>query len=1051
VTTSAPHGLTGTAKVLIAGASGGNNASLFNKSFDLLATPAASGSTYTISVTGFTTGTTGNGLLPPTTPGYTVPQGGCSNSNGNPRYLFPGIITQTDNYTQTLVDTTTATVIEDTSFSNTQSVVKTTPYTLIETTVNGVVTQPGTPTAGTASFGSPTSLPSTANTSKNLGTQTVDTSAGVASDFAVVTTIKTSKCFTSLPGTNPAVASISSSSYVTPAPTYTPTTVQPNTPSAQPTPSNVIVSTTAEIEVVGSRSTVINITSTNGGSTDSLADVSFYYFNTDLRNKALWDNCTGSLGTDVCGSSASFPKQNMLTMTLGLGASGLLAYKKDYMTQQSAGSGDYYRIKNGLADWPIPANGKGPENIDDLWHAAINGTDFGTTAIPVANPNTQYFSASNAKDLVDSLTIALSNVTAMLGSSSAAATSTLQPVTGDNDVFVAKFTSVQWTGDVQRLSINPDTGVLSKTPTWSAADMLEKRDLAATPRKVLYARSGRSDLLEFSYGNLNTDNLSQYFDNFCKKKGAGGNSAPSQCALMVDQTAANTGSNLIAYLTGGKDDNYRARNSRLGDVVNGAPLFVGIPKFKYADSGYSTFVGSTRQGYCSSTSTAGSTTRQGTVYVGANDGMLHAFDRCDGSEKWAYIPKMVMPNMYTIADNAYINNHQFFVDGAPVSGDIFDGTSWKTILVGGLNAGGKGYYALDITDPANPKALWEFTDSNNANLGLTFGNPIITKRASDKKWVVVFSSGYNNAANGGDGNGHLLMVDANTGDLVLDMPTVDYTTPVVASGTPSGLAKLNAWVEEESDNTALRYYGGDLAGNVWRFDTEGLTAPKNKSFRLAQLQVSGTPQPVTTEPELAQVSFHGANYAVVYVGTGSYLGMTDLATNGTQTIYAIKDDLGLVSLGDVRAGKTLIAQTLTTNNAIRKATTNAVDWSTKNGWYVDMPSTGERVNVSMLIAYNVLSVASTVPSNSPCESGGTSWLYKLDIASGSAVSNATDNAAGLMLQEGTLIVGQTVVQLTNGDATTISTQSSGDLRSDSEKAPSMDSVLRRTSWRELAN
>jgi type IV pilus assembly protein PilY1 len=202
---------------------------------------------------------------------------------------------------------------------------------------------------------------------------------------------------------------------------------------------------------------------------------------------------------------------------------------------------------------------------------------------------------------------------------------------------------------------------------------------------------------------------------------------------------------------------------------------------------------------------------------------------------------------------------------------------------------------------------------------------------------------------------------------------------------------------------------------------------------------------------LAQVSYQGANYAVVYVGTGQYLGQADLGTTRKQSIYAFKDVLGSISLGDLRNGNTLVAQTLTTTGAIRTATTNAVDWGTKNGWYVDLPTTGERVNINMVLAFNVLSVASTVPSATACESGGTSWLYKLDIASGSAISNATDNAAGLLLQEGTLIVGQTVVQLTDGSATTISTLSTGDLRGDSEPPPPSGDVLRRTSWRELAN
>lgn len=812
---------------------------------------------------------------------------------------------------------------------------------------------------------------------------------------------------------------------------------------------NVTVSDTGAVEVAGSRSTTSTTTST-GGSSGSLADVAFYYFNTDLRDTA-WDNCTGALGsgTNVCGTADKFQKQNMVTFGIGLGVNGSLRFDKNYITQTNPGSGDFYDLKKGIKSWPVPSDGGNAENVDDLWHAAVNSTDFGTAALPVAKPNTQYFSAQDPSQLINSLNGALDTIKQIVGSASAAATSTLQPVPGDNDLFVAKFTSAKWYGDVQRFSIDPITGAMSAAASWSAGAVLDARDLATNPRKVYFRKSGA--LADFTYTNLSTAGLNSYFDNFCSKSGVGGGSTPLQCGLIADKTAANSGSKLVAYLLGAADDNYRARDSRLGDIINGAPLFVGAPKFKYTEHDYVDWASRTRQGECTD-STVSNRKYQGTVYVGANDGMLHAFDRCDGSERWAYVPSMVIPNLYKLADTGYANHHQFYVDGAPVMGDIYVDGAWKTILVGGLNAGGRGYYALDVTDPASPKALWEFTNSDNANLGLTFGNPIITKRA-DGTWVVAFASGYNNVS-AGDGNGHLIVINANTGASVVEIPTLASGSPVGSTTTPSGLAKINVWVDSETDNTAKRFYGGDMLGNIWRFDVDNLTKPYGQALQLAQLAVGGVAQPVTIMPELAEVNYLGAKYAVVYLGTGRYLGMSDLSTTGQQTIYAFKDALAETGLGDLRAGNTLVAQTLTTsstNSKIRTATKTAVDWSTKNGWSVDLPTSGERVNVGMVLAFNVLSVASTVPSATACEIGGTSWLYKLDIASGSAVANAPENAAGLMLEEGKLIVGQTVVQLMDGSATTLSTLSDGNLRSDSQPPPPSNAVLRRTSWRELAN
>ena len=120
------------------------------------------------------------------------------------------------------------------------------------------------------------------------------------------------------------------------------------------------------------------------------------------------------------------------------------------------------------------------------------------------------------------------------------------------------------------------------------------------------------------------------------------------------------------------------------------------------------------------------TTTYGTDQSPPDHALSSATAADGGTELWAYVPSFVMPNLYRLADTAQRDNHQYFVDGAPVSADIQVGGVWKTILVGGLNKGGKGYYALDITDPLNPTSLWEFSDPA---LGLSYGTPVITKRA----------------------------------------------------------------------------------------------------------------------------------------------------------------------------------------------------------------------------------------------------------------------------------------------------------------------------------
>jgi type IV pilus assembly protein PilY1 len=788
------------------------------------------------------------------------------------------------------------------------------------------------------------------------------------------------------------------------------------------------------------------VTST-GGATDSLADIAAYYYNTDLRNASL-SNCTGSLGTNVCadnvspitgnaahsfGDSAIW--QHMTTFTLGLGVSGLLRYTPDYLT---ASSGDFFEITNGNKPWPVPGPNQGPENVDDLWHAAVNGRG-------------QYFSAGNPNSLATSLSTALNSLSAITGAAAAASTSSLQPVEGDNDIFVAKFRSVEWTGDLQAFKILSNASITS-TPTWTAQAQLALQTPAS---RTIYYRSGTPGTLKpFTYLNLTADAINSTFDNFCSKAGAGGAAAPAQCGGLDATTLgqANSGANLVAYLRGDQTlAYYRTRAAVLGDIINASPLFVGKPNFRYLDSSYNDF----------KTAQAG---RTAVVLAAANDGMLHAFDRITGAERWAYIPSFVMGNLYKLADTSYRDNHSYFVDGSPQMGDIFDGQNWRTIVVGGLGGGGRGYYALDVTDPTTPSLLWEFSDPQ---LGLSFGNPIITKRANATgDWVVVFASGYNNNVSGGDGNGHLFVLNALTGQKVknaanatLDVATLTSgSTPAGTSGTPSGLAKLNAWIDSENDNTARRFYGGDLLGNLWRFDIDSQVAPHEAALLLGTMKLAdGTPQPITVKPALAEVEFptaSGTKFPVVFVGTGEYLGVSDLANTTQQSIYAVKDPMLDASWGTLRTNSLLLTRTLTIGTGgVRTIDSSPVDWGSRVGWRVDFPGSGERVNVNPQLVLNTLTVGTNVPSSDACTIGGSSFLYKFDITTGSTA--AGESTVGTFLGS-VLVEGLTTVQLGStanspGSIVTIVTRSDATLQTSSSSPTGSGGSLRRSSWRELVD
>ncbi len=913
-----------------------------------------------------------------------------------------------------------------------------TPKTRTIQEVDGVIISDNT-VSGTLTTSSSSTTTTTTSTPVNSSSGPVITAGAntftawvTTPGSAVVATVGTCTSTDPADSTPPTAGTITTTAFNTPAAPINagPTTTSGTTTTTVATPTSVDGTKTSSVSSV-----------TTGGVSNSLADVAAYYYKTDLRDSGL-SNCTGALGSDVCtnnvpGSTASAARsygdaaawQHMTTFTLGLGVGGTLNFNPNYLTETS---GDFFQITNGGKDWPIPGSSKSAENTDDLWHAAVNGRG-------------QYFSAGDPTSLAASLSGALDSIKAITGAASAASTSSLQPVEGDNDIYVAQFTSVKWIGDVLSYKIDPQNGTVSTTPTWSAKTQLDA--MATASRKIYYPNpSGAATLRSFTYANLTTDAYNANFDNFCTKTGAGGSSTPAQCATLSagDLTLANSGSNLVSYLRGDQTKAYyRPRDAVLGDVINASPLFIGKPGFKYTENSYATFA---------------ATPRSAAVLVAANDGMLHALDRTTGNELWAYVPSFVIPNLYKLADTSYGNNHSYFVDGSPQMGDIFvsgTGGGWKTIVVGGLNGGGRGYYALDVTDPSAPKLLWEF---RNDDLGLSFGNPIITKRA-DGTWVVVFTSGYNNISPG-DGNGHLFVLDANTGAVIMNVNTYTTgTTPAGSSTAPSGLAKLNAWVDTVESNQAKRFYAGDLLGNLWRFDLDSNAQPNQAALRLAELKLnSTTPQSITVKPALAEINYNGTRYPVVYVTTGRYLGTSDVANTSVQSIYAIKDPLTNAPYGDVRSGSDLITQTLTVTtdaNGVpgRAVSAQPVNWASKGGWRADFPVGGERTNVDPKITLNTLNIGTNLPSSDACTVGGASFFYGFDVATGAAASGTASVGAYV---GNVLIQGLTSVQLTNSNGTpgsivTIITRSDATLQTQLSSTPASSANLRRTSWRELVD
>jgi type IV pilus assembly protein PilY1 len=502
----------------------------------------------------------------------------------------------------------------------------------------------------------------------------------------------------------------------------------------------------------------------------------------------------------------------------------------------------------------------------------------------------------------------------------------------------------------------------------------------------------------------------------------------------LQQSTVNTGTALVNYLRGDKSnepDIFRQRDHILGDTVNAVPVYVSKPTFQFGDAvtpNYGAFK-------------AAQASRTPALYVGANDGMLHAFNGTTGAELWAYVPSMVMQDMHILADKNYSIKHTYFVDGTATVMDAYFGGAWHTVLVAGLNKGGKGYYALDVTNPAAPIPLWEFcTDATlctsvDPNIGFSYGNPVITKRPSDGKWVALVTSSYNNA----DGQGWLYVLDLETG-AVLDQVSTLAGTP----GSPSGLSKITALANNFAvDNTVLAVYAGDLLGNVWKFD---MAASPPAVQRLAQVTApGGLTQPITTRPEITRIN----SDLVLYVTTGEYLGVSDLATTQIQTVYAFKDTDA--DLGALRANSGMLTNTPVVNpdGSVTIPAGFNVNWTSQVGWYVDLPRAGERVNIDSQLIQGTLLVVSNKPDTNACSTGGESFFYQFDYANPTAVSSST-NGTTLGVKIGSAVaVGLTVIKLPSGAVKALIPTADTKIQSFEVLKGPGSLTTRRIGWRQL--
>lgn len=810
----------------------------------------------------------------------------------------------------------------------------------------------------------------------------------------------------------------------------------------------------------------------NDAHSSSLADVAMYYWKNDLRT-----GLTNNVPTDA--TDPAF-WQHLVNYTVGFGVAGNIS---------QAAINSAFTTTPQTITWPDPHVEDSPNKVDDLAHAAVNSRGG-------------YYSAADPETFATALQAALDDVIARSGSAAAVAVANTD-VSIDNTSYASSYNSGNWSGQLSSYPIDTATGAVSTTPTWSAQAQLNSLT-SSTRRIVTYSGSAGVQFQPTTASTTTRLTTAQQATLNSPTTPPG----PSDSAAVLEYVRGDR--------SGETSGTYRTRTHLLGDIVNAEPVVVTTPSFAYGDPGYAAF--KTAQNVIGTTSPLFVPTRIKTVFQPANDGMVHAFLASDGSENWSYIPSFFLsttaPSQLRSLSRRDSFAHRYFVDATPVLGDVdFDLTGltngvpptvrnpdWRSLLVGGLGKGGRGYYALDVTTPtvaneaaAAGKVLWEFPVAGTSygsvsvtrpagsattgtlamdinKIGYTHGKPVIVKTKSHG-WVALVTSGYNNgtqvgtdttSGTGGDGHGYLFVLNAETGALLHA-----FDTEAGTGTTPSGLAYVSAYVENpQLDNTVQYVYGGDLLGNVWRFDLNNASTSNWRLQRLTSLfNASNQSQPVTSEPELATVQDAGVAKRMVYVGTGQYLGSNDIpgatganpSANQTQTMYALVDDLALSTAHTAPIRSNMQQRTLTltggatcataTTSTIRTTGTNppAINYTTQWGWYVDLPCTGERVNTNPTLALGTLYFTSNIPNSDPCTPGGSSWLNILDYKAG---TEATPLAASSSL--GNALASRPIlIQLPSGEVRVIIRLSDSTTPTRAGKGTGFTPGIRRQSWKEI--
>lgn len=604
----------------------------------------------------------------------------------------------------------------------------------------------------------------------------------------------------------------------------------------------------------------------------------------------------------------------------------------------------------------------------------LNPTAASTlTAMAVAGGTADYYPATDPNALVTALNKIMVAIQNGAFTTSAAAVSSTHLIGGTVE-FEANFVSsdapyADWTGNLYEFFLDPTTGVPTSSYAWNAQTVLD----------TLVSGSGwQSNRFIATWNATSKKGIPFQWTNL---------SATQQSQLQPSDTL---GSSRLQYLRGNtalelrNGGKFRNRSHVLGDMINSQVLYVGQPQFPYLSSSYQSFA-------------QANAARQPMLYIGANDGMLHAFNANTGAELFAFIPNAVFSNLSVLTVPTYNLTHQFFVDGSPQSADVqYTNGTWHTILVGGENSGGQSIYALDVTSPSTlsnettlaNSVLWEFTDSD---LGMTYSTPQIAQIGSGTSSPLTFAVFFGNGYNSPNNNSVLYALDPQTGNILRKINLCSAVPSACNASLPQGLSSVAVGQGDGlQGQPASVIYAGDLQGNLWAVDITN-TNPSNWTVRLLfqARDASGNPQPITTTPVVTLNPNYPAKLGLfVMFGTGELLTLSDLTDTQTQTIYGIWDK---PSSSTTFTRSNLQSQTFTyipTSSVLSQplitATTNTVNWNTSVGWYSDLPIPGQRVVTNPALVNGSFVTSLNTPPLGVCGAGFSSMLLEINYRTGGA-------------------------------------------------------------------